>query len=66
MTEETIVTREAASVALACLARSVDGRDDTERALRLLERVATRDEAGMMRALLIETGAVAVVRGALL
>ena len=64
MTQDTMVTREAASAALAGLARGVDGRDDVERALRLLERVATRDEAGAMRALLLEAGAVALVREA--
>lgn len=57
-------TRGAAAAALAGLARGVDGRDDVERALRLLERVASRDEAGAMRALLLEAGAVALVREA--
>lgn len=63
-TDYVMVSRESASEALVALARNVDGRDDVERALRLLERVAARDEAGAMRALLLEAGAVALVKGA--
>ena len=58
------ITRTVARSLLAELARGADGRDETERALRLLERVAAldADEAGAVRALLLEAGAVAAVQ----